>query len=95
MLGIVEEQSKMLQRKPLQKVSHNSAPVTRSRAVRKPYATQKKGTARVPKRAEHISEADEIVNPPAPTLPPDLMLTKRLFSPGAPNSALLADRRSE
>ena len=75
MLGIVEEPSKMLQRKPLQIVSHNSAPVTRRCAVRKSYATQKKGTARVLKRAKCISEADEIVNPPAPTPLPENQYT--------------------
>ena len=71
MLGIVEEPSKMSQRKPLQTVSSNSALVTCTCAVRKSYATQRKGTARVAKRAKRISGADEIVNPPAPTSPPE------------------------
>jgi len=60
----------MPQRKPFRTLVNNSSPVTRSRAARKLYVTQKRATARVPKRAKRISEAIDILDPPCQ--PPSL-----------------------
>ena len=67
----------MPQRKALQTLYNNSSPVTRSRAARKPYATQKRASARVLKKAKRRSEAVESSDPPIQTPPPENQFTSK------------------
>ena len=67
----------MPQRKALQTLYNNSSPVTRSRAAQKPYATQKRASASVPKKDKRKSEAVESSDPPIETPPPENQFTSK------------------